>query len=84
MTSYILGEVFIKHLKKSCFPDCWKDSLVVPLFKNFGETSKAKKCHHVTLLPATGNIMKNRIADHLKKCGLFSDFQYVFRSFLIN
>ena len=25
-------------MKESCFPDCWKVSLVVPVFKNAGET----------------------------------------------
>ena len=25
-------------------------------------------------------LVNNRIADHLEKCGLFSDFQYGFRS----
>ena len=30
--SYILAEVFNMCLKESCFPDCWKVSLVVPVF----------------------------------------------------
>ena len=40
--SYILAELFNKCLKESCFPDCWKVSSVVPIFKNFGERSTAK------------------------------------------
>ena len=32
--SYILAELFNMCLKESCFPDCWKVSLVVPAFKN--------------------------------------------------
>ena len=36
--SYILGELFNKCLKESCFPDCWKVSSVVPVFKNVGES----------------------------------------------
>ena len=32
--SYILAELFNKCLKESCFPDCWKISSVVPVFKN--------------------------------------------------
>ena len=40
--SYMLAELFIKCLKESCFPDCWKVLLVVPVFKNVGERSKAK------------------------------------------
>ena len=31
---YILGELFKMCLKKSCSPDCWKVSSVVPVFKN--------------------------------------------------
>ena len=35
--SYILAELFNKCLKESCFPDCWKVSSVVPVFKNVGQ-----------------------------------------------
>ena len=31
-----LAEVFNDNLKKSCFADCWKVSLVFPVFKNVG------------------------------------------------
>ena len=48
--SYILAEVFNKCLKKSCFPDCWKVSSVVPVFKNTGERSTAKNYGLVSLL----------------------------------
>ena len=40
--SYISAEFFNKCLKESCFPGCWKVSLVVPVFKNAGERSTAK------------------------------------------
>ena len=40
--SYILAELFRMCLKESCFPDCWKVSLMVPVFKNFGERSTAE------------------------------------------
>ena len=40
--SYILAKLFNKFLKESCFPDCWKVSSVVPVFKNVGERSTAK------------------------------------------
>ena len=40
--SYILAELFNKCLKESYFPDCWKVSSVVPVFKNVGERSTAK------------------------------------------
>ena len=43
--SYILAELFNKCLKESCFSYCWKVSLVVPVFKNVGERSKAKNYH---------------------------------------
>ena len=37
--SYILAELFNTCLKKSCFPDYWKVSSVVPVFENVGERS---------------------------------------------
>ena len=40
--SYILVELFNICLKDLCFPDCWKVSSVVPIFKNVGERSTAK------------------------------------------
>ena len=40
--SYILVGLFNKCLKESCFPDCWKVSSVVSVFKNVGESSTAK------------------------------------------
>ena len=35
--SYIIAELFNKCMKESCFPNCWKVSLVVLVFKNTGE-----------------------------------------------
>ena len=82
--SYILAELFNKCLKESCFPDCWKISLVVPVFKNVGERSTAKNYHPVSLLSVVCKVFEklvnNRIVDHLEKCDLISDFQYGFRS----
>ena len=40
--SYILAELFNECLKESCFPDCWKVSLVVPVFKNIGKGLQLK------------------------------------------
>ena len=34
--SFILGELFNKCLKESCFADCWKVSSVFLVFKNCG------------------------------------------------
>ena len=82
--SYILAELFNKCLKESCFPDCWKVLSVVPVFKNVGERSTAKNYRPVSLLSVISKVFEklanNRIVDHLEKCGLFSDFQYGFRS----
>ena len=82
--SYILAELFSKCLKESCFPDCWKVSSVVPVFKNVGERSTAKNYRPVSLLSVVSKVFEklvnNRIVDHLEQCGLFSDFQYGFRS----
>ena len=82
--SYILAELFNKCLKEFCFTDCWKVSSVVLVFKNVGESSTAKNYRPVSLLSVVSKVFEklvnNRIVDHLEKCGLFSDFQYGFRS----
>ena len=48
--SYILADLFNKCLKESCFPDCWKVSSLVTVFKNVGERSTAKNNRPVSLL----------------------------------
>ena len=82
--SYILAELFNKCLMESCFPDCWKVSSVVPVFKNFGERSTAKNYYPFNLLSVVSEVFEklvnSRIVDHLEKSVLFSDFQYGFRS----
>ena len=58
--------------------------MVVPVFKNAGERSTAKNYRLVSLLSVLSKVFEklvnNMIVDHLEKCGLFSDFQYGFRS----
>ena len=80
--SYILAELFNNCLKDSCFPDCWKFSSVVPVFKNVAKRSTAKNYRPVSLLSVVSQVFEklvnNRIVDHLEKCGLFSDVQYGF------
>ena len=82
--SYILAKLFNKCLKESCFPGCWKVSSVVPVFKSVGERSTAENYRTVSLFFVVSKVFEklvnNRIVDHLEKCGLFSDFQYGFRS----
>ena len=49
-----------------------------------GERSTAKNYRPVSLLSVVSKVFEklanNRIVDYLEKCGLFSDFQYDFRS----
>ena len=48
--SYILAELLNMCLKESCFPECWKVSSVVPVFKNVRERSTVTNYHPVSLL----------------------------------
>ena len=79
--SYSEPKLFNKCLKESCFPDCWKVSSVVPVFKNVGERSKAKNYRAVSFLSVVSKVFEklvnNRIVDHLEKCGLFSETSMV-------
>ena len=71
----ILTELFNMCLKESCFPDFWKVSSVVTVFKNVGERSTAKNCCPVSLLSVVSKVFEklvnNRIIVHLEKCGFF-------------
>ena len=57
---------------------------MVPVFEKVGERSTARNYYPVSLLSVVNKVfeklVKNRIVDHLEKCGLFFDFQYGFRS----
>ena len=57
---------------------------MVLVFKNVGERSTAKNYRPVSLLSVISKVFEklvnNRIVDQLQKYGLFSNFQYGFRS----
>ena len=53
--SYILDELFSKHLKESCFPDCCKASLMVPVFKK-------------VVCKVFEKLVNNKIIDQLENC----------------
>ena len=74
--SYILNELFSICLRESCLQECWRVSSVVPVFKNVGKGSTAR-----TYLPVSLLSVVSKVFDHLRKCGLFSAFQYGLRSF---
>ena len=58
---------------------------MVLIFRNVGERFRSKNYDRVSLLFLVSKVFEklvnNRIVDHLEKCGLFSKFQYGFRSF---
>ena len=64
--SCILAKLFNMCLKESCFSDCWKFSLVVPVFKNVGKRYTAKNYHPTSFLSVV-KFVNNRIVDHLEK-----------------
>ena len=72
--SYILAEAVNMCLKESYFPDCWKVSLVVPVFENVGGRCTAKNYCSVSLLFVVSKvcekIVNNKLVDHLKESGL--------------
>ena len=60
-------ELFNICLKESCFPDCWKFSSVVPIFKNVGESCATKIYRPVSLLSVVSKVyeklVNNRLVD---------------------
>ena len=79
--SYILTEFFNKCLKVSCFPNCWKvSSLYLRIFSKGLQLKTTALLVFFLWFKVFEKLVNNRIVDHLAKCGLFSDFQYGFRS----
>ena len=67
---------------KNCEPEL--SYILAELFNKCLKESTARNYHPVSLLSVVSkvfeNVVNNRIVDHLEKCGLFSDFQYGFKS----
>ena len=59
--SNILVELFNKCLKESCFPDWWKVSSVVLVFKNVGERSTTKNYRPVNLLSVVSKVFEKLV-----------------------
>ena len=55
--SYVLAELFNMCAKECCFPDCWKVSPVVPVFKNVKERSAGKYHRPVSLLSVVSKVL---------------------------
>ena len=58
--SYILAELFNICLREFSFPDCWKVSSVVPVFKNIRERRTTIKCHPVILYSVVSKVFEKR------------------------
>ena len=63
--SYILTDPFNMCLKQSCFPDCWKVSSVVPVFKNVGESSTAKNYCPASLLSVVSKVFEKLVNNRI-------------------
>ena len=59
--SCMLAELFNICLKESCFPDWWKVSSVLPVFKNVGERSTAKNCNLVSLFSVVSKFFEKLV-----------------------
>ena len=45
-------------LKEYCFPDCWKVTLVVPVFKNVGKRPTGKKYEPTSPLSVVSKVFE--------------------------
>ena len=81
--SSIFSKLFNLCLSQSCFPACWKESSVVPIFKNAGDRSDPSKYRPVSLLSVISKVFERlinkRLVGFLESLDLFSDVQYGFR-----
>ena len=54
----IIAELVNNCLKESCFPDCWKVSSAVPVFKNIVERSTDKNYRPVSLFSVVSKVFE--------------------------
>ena len=82
--SFTLAEVFNMCLKESLFSRLLEVFISGLVFKNVGERPTAKNYCPFSPLSVVSKVFEklvnSRIVDDLEKCGIFSDFQYDFRS----
>ena len=62
---YILAELLNKCLEESCFPDSWKVSSVVPVFKNVEVRSTAKNYRPLSLLSVVRKVFEKLVNNRL-------------------
>ena len=82
--SYILAELFNKCLKELVFQIAGRSHQWSLYLRILGTDLQLKTTTLLSLPSVVSKVFEkfvnNRIVDHLEKCGLFSDFQYGFRS----
>ncbi|XP_065682458.1 uncharacterized protein LOC136095628 [Hydra vulgaris] len=54
--SSILSKLFNKCLSESCFPACWKEASVIPIFKNSGERFDLSSYCPISLFPIISKV----------------------------
>ena len=62
---YILADLFNMCLKEFCFPDCWKVSSMVPIFRNFEERCTAENCRLVCVPSVVSKFFEKLISKRL-------------------
>ena len=79
--SNVLAELFNICLQESCFPDCWKVSWMVPVFRHAGEKSTTKPTNALLfffLWQVFEKLINNRIVDHQENVDFFLISSMVF------
>ena len=59
--SFILSCMFNMCLQESVFPDCWKVSSVVLVYKSSGDKSDPKNYYPISLLPVVSKLFERLI-----------------------
>ena len=78
-----LSIIFNKAIQEGVFPDLYKSSKVIPLFKN-GSTLSVTNFRPISLLPIISKVFEKlifiRLSSFLSKYEILTDYQYGFQA----
>ena len=73
-----LCKLFNRIMTTECIPSAWRNSILVPIFKEKGDVQECKNYRGIKLLTHTFNIWENMVDRRLRECTEINESQFGF------